>query len=329
LQQGSLFSVQVDDPRDRVIVAFRHRSILSGLCVIFGHNPDLATNAPLGDNAALRLVISGFGTVHSGQMVFEHIEKLKRAFTDKYVVVDAARPELARFGNAIGLVKTVNMNGRALVEFDQYDNIGWYDIELDFLKVVPKPEPKLAEAKKEAAGKAATQKGTEKVTAPAAAPKQVAAAKAAAKPAAPQVAAATAKAGAGLSTADILAAARVKKGTGEPVSASAKAGAPAAAAKPAPAAAPGKKMSTAEILAMARGKGTAPAAVAAAAAPTKPKVAPTEPAPLTSEEAAEPTAEMAPVTEPAATKPKAPPSSLPTTTAEKIAYCRRVDAKGK
>src|SRR5215471_21150557 len=91
-------------------------------------------------------------------MVFEHIEKLKRAFTDKYVVVDAARPELARFGNAIGLVKTVNMNGRALVEFDQYDNIGWYDIELDFLKVVPKPEAKVAEAKKEPAAKAAAPK---------------------------------------------------------------------------------------------------------------------------------------------------------------------------
>src|SRR5262249_6989071 len=100
-------------------------------------------------------------------MVFEHIEKLKRAFTDKYVVVDAARPELARFRNATGLIKTVNMNGRALVEFDQFDNIGWYDIELDFLKVVPKPEPKVAEAKKETAGKAATQKGTEKNASPA------------------------------------------------------------------------------------------------------------------------------------------------------------------
>ena len=75
-------------------------------------------------------------------MVFEQdIEKLKRAFTDKYVVVDATRPELARFKDATGLIKTVNMNGRALVEFDQFDNIGWYDIEIDFLKVVPKPDP--------------------------------------------------------------------------------------------------------------------------------------------------------------------------------------------
>ncbi len=90
-------------------------------------------------------------------MIFEHIEQLKRAFTDKYVVVDATRPELARFRNATGLVKTVNMSGRALVEFDQFDNIAWYDIELDFLKVVPKPEPKAAEksAAKLAAEKAA------------------------------------------------------------------------------------------------------------------------------------------------------------------------------
>ncbi len=189
-------------------------------------------------------------------MVFEHIEKLKRAFTDKYVVVDETRAELARFKDAIGLIKTVNMNGRALVEFDQYDNIGWYDIEIDFLKVVPKPEPALAEAKHEAAGKAATQKGAEKVTAPAAGAGQVAQTKAAAKPA---------TASAKPSTADILAAARTKKGTGEPVAAKA---APAAA-KPAPAAPPkaapaaGEKLSTAAILAAARGKGAAPAAAPA------------------------------------------------------------------
>src|SRR5262245_4010427 len=166
--------------------------------------------------------------VNSGQMVFEHIEKLKRAFTDKYVVVDAARPELARFGNAIGLVKTVNMNGRALVEFNQYDNIGWYDIELDFLKLVPKPEPKLAEAKKEAAPKTATPKPTDKVAAPAATAGQSATAKSVAKPAPTQAAT---PGGAKPSTADILAAARVKKGTGEPV-------APAVAAKAAAPSAP-------------------------------------------------------------------------------------------
>src|SRR5215471_17759625 len=119
--------------------------------------------------------------------MFDHIEKLKREYTDQYVVVDGSRPELARFRDATGMIKTVNMNGRALVEFDQYDNIGWYDIELDFLKVVPKPEPKPVE-KKEAK--------------PAA--KVAVAATTAAKPAA---------AAGKSSTADILAAARAKAGS--------------------------------------------------------------------------------------------------------------------
>ncbi len=137
-------------------------------------------------------------------MVFEEIDKLKRDYTDKYVVVDASKPELARFQNAIGLIKTVNMNGRALVEFDQWDNVGWYDIELDFLKVVPKPEPKPAEAKKEAAGKAAPKPAASKPTSPSAKPDEATAAKAAAKPTAAPVAGKP-------STADILAAARAKK----------------------------------------------------------------------------------------------------------------------
>ncbi|MBI85289.1 MAG: hypothetical protein CMJ81_19010 [Planctomycetaceae bacterium] len=72
-------------------------------------------------------------------MVFAHIEKLKQEYTDKYVTVDEQLPELRRFGHMTGIVKTVNMNGRALVEFDGSANIGWYDIEIDFLKVVDKP----------------------------------------------------------------------------------------------------------------------------------------------------------------------------------------------
>ena len=66
-------------------------------------------------------------------MAFDQIVRLQRDYTDKYVVVDASRPELARFGGHVGMVKTINMNGRALVEFLGYfDNIGWFDIELDF-----------------------------------------------------------------------------------------------------------------------------------------------------------------------------------------------------
>ena len=46
-------------------------------------------------------------------MFSDQIEKMKREYTDKYVVVDAARPELARFRDIVGRVKTVNMSGRA------------------------------------------------------------------------------------------------------------------------------------------------------------------------------------------------------------------------
>ncbi|MEC8337842.1 MAG: hypothetical protein VXZ84_06830 [Planctomycetota bacterium] len=74
--------------------------------------------------------------------VFEHIEKLKRDYTDKFVLVDDRCAELARFKGQTGRVKTVNMNGRALVEFDHYSNIGWFDIDVDFLKVIDRPPPK-------------------------------------------------------------------------------------------------------------------------------------------------------------------------------------------
>ncbi len=72
-------------------------------------------------------------------MVFEHIENLKRIYTDQLVVVDDNRTELGRFQGLTGTVKTVNMSGRALVEFDGHNNIGWYDIDVDFLKLVDEP----------------------------------------------------------------------------------------------------------------------------------------------------------------------------------------------
>ncbi len=72
----------------------------------------------------------------------EHVEKLKREYTGQYVIVDEQRPELRRFKGMTGTVKTVNMNGRALVEFDGNNNHGWYDIDIDFLKVIDEPLPK-------------------------------------------------------------------------------------------------------------------------------------------------------------------------------------------
>jgi len=209
--------------------------------------------------------------------MFDVIERLKAEWTDKYVVVDSPAPELARFAQATGFVKTVNMNGRCLVEFDQFNNIGWYDIDPSALKIVPKPLPKPAEAKEKAAKPAAT--------------------KEAAKPAAKPAAGAAKKP----STADILAAARAKGGA-----------APAAKEPTAKPAAGAEKLSTAEILARARG-------AKAAAAPAAP--------------AEEPAAEAAPPEEAPAPAPvkkaaKAAAGGLPTTTAEKIAWCRQHDAKG-
>ena len=76
-------------------------------------------------------------------MTFAHIEKLKREYTDKYVVArDEQRPELRRFHGQTGQIKTINTNGRALVQFDGHNNVGWYDIELEFLKIVDAPPPK-------------------------------------------------------------------------------------------------------------------------------------------------------------------------------------------
>lgn len=204
--------------------------------------------------------------------MFDTIERLKAEWTDKYVVVDSPAPELARFARATGFVKTVNMNGRCLVEFDQHNNIGWYDIDPTALRVVPKPEPKPAAAKEKPAKPAA--------------PKE--AAKPAAKPAA---AAGGAKKP---STADILAAARAKGGAAAPAK-------PAAGGRP----------STAEILARARGTAAAPPAAVAA------------------EPVAEPAAEEQPAPPPSKPAAKAKPTGgLPTTTAEKIAWCRQNDAKG-
>ena len=186
--------------------------------------------------------------------MFDVIVRLKADWTDKYVVIDSLAPELARFARTTGQVRTVNMNGRCLVEFDQYNNTGWYDIDPSCLKIVPKPLPKPAELKEKAA------KPTAKAVAPAAKP----AAKLAAKPA---------SAGA-------------------------------------------KKPSTADILAAARGKAAAPPKAPAEAAP--------EP-----EAVAEPTVAPQQTAVPHKTAaPKKSTGGLPTTAADKIAWCRATDAKG-
>ena len=80
----------------------------------------------------------------------EKAERLKKELTDKWVVVAANAPELKRFANLTGKVKTVNMSCRALVEFDGPVDIGWYDIDTSYLTVVDAPQPKKAAAHAEA-----------------------------------------------------------------------------------------------------------------------------------------------------------------------------------
>ena len=75
-------------------------------------------------------------------MSIELAEQLKRDLTDKWVLVDKTIPELKRFSGLTGKVKTVNMNARALVEFDGGEDIGWYDIDPSFLTVVDAPVKK-------------------------------------------------------------------------------------------------------------------------------------------------------------------------------------------
>ena len=87
---------------------------------------------------------------HRNVSTIEKAERLKKELTDKWVVVAANAPELRRFANLTGKVKTVNMSCRALVEFDGPVDIGWYDIDTSYLTVVDAPQPKKAAAHAEA-----------------------------------------------------------------------------------------------------------------------------------------------------------------------------------
>ncbi|HEX6963404.1 MAG TPA: hypothetical protein VF175_16170, partial [Lacipirellula sp.] len=257
-------------------------------------------------------------------------EQLKTQYTDKYVKVDASRPELARFRDVVGQVKTVNMNGRALVEFlDYHLNIGWFDIDVSCLTVVDKPsedltakpEPKRAHDKP--AGKAAPTTGDKQVAdakAPAGgggekklSPLELARMQGAGgKAAAPAKSAGNADAPAKKSTADILAAAR--GGAAKPASGGETPAAPAA--KPAS----GGKMSTTDILAAARGKASAPTAVAPATPATAAPPQAEAPAPPPPAPAAEPAAPAS-----AGGVVKVDRSSM--TVEQMIDYCRAKDAQ--
>ena len=163
-------------------------------------------------------------------------------------------PELRRFMGLTGRVKTVNMNGQVLVQFDHPVDIGWYDIHPTYLKVVDAP------VKKEPTPHAEEKKAN---PAPATAP---------AKPVAP--AAPAAAGGKKLSPLELARQQAAAKAAG------------GAAPAPAPAAPAGKKLSPLEL---ARQQGSKKAAEAAAtteataapapAAPEAPAAAPAAEAP--------------------------------------------------
>jgi len=72
-------------------------------------------------------------------MRLERVEKLREDYEGKLVKIVSDRPELARLAGKSGRVKTINCNGRALVQFEGADR-SWYDIALDDLKVVREQE---------------------------------------------------------------------------------------------------------------------------------------------------------------------------------------------
>ena len=85
------------------------------------------------------------------QLTFEEIDDLKQEWTGRYVEVDESRPELRRFARKVGQVVTVNMSGKALVQFDQ--DWGRYDIGIAFLRQVAAPKPAVPVKLKAAAAK--------------------------------------------------------------------------------------------------------------------------------------------------------------------------------
>lgn len=98
-------------------------------------------------------------------MSIARAEQLKKDLTDRFVVVADGIAELRRFSGLTGTVKTVNMNGRALVQFDNPVDISWYDIDPSYLHVVDAPLKKEKPAAH--AAPAAPAKAAPKAAAPA------------------------------------------------------------------------------------------------------------------------------------------------------------------
>jgi hypothetical protein len=71
-------------------------------------------------------------------MIPDELERLNQQYAGKRVLVDARRPELARWANVPGRVVTINQNGQALVQFEGADQ-GWHDIAPESLRLEPLP----------------------------------------------------------------------------------------------------------------------------------------------------------------------------------------------
>jgi hypothetical protein len=70
-------------------------------------------------------------------------EELRQKWTDQYVEVNPARPELRRFAGIVGRVVTVNRSNKALIDFQDG---GWYDITASE-EYLTKLDPAAAKAK--------------------------------------------------------------------------------------------------------------------------------------------------------------------------------------
>ncbi|MFV0444811.1 MAG: hypothetical protein ACK5Q5_14660 [Planctomycetaceae bacterium] len=186
-------------------------------------------------------------------MTFAAAEDLKESLTDKYVVVQEGVAELRRFAGLTGQVKTVNMSGRALIQFDGPVDIGWYDIDPAYLTVVDKPLPKPPAGHEKPAAKPAAAKPT--VAAKGGSPLDMIRKQGAAKPAGGSAPAAPAAAGAKPSPLDLIRKQGAAKPAEEAAEQLAEASAPPAAA-PAPSA-PAKPPAGMSPLDMIRKQGAA------------------------------------------------------------------------
>ena len=69
-------------------------------------------------------------------MTVDQIERLKTQWIDQRVEVRGGRETLTRFRDLVGVVRAVNFSGRCLVEFENGQDVGWYDIEPSELRAL-------------------------------------------------------------------------------------------------------------------------------------------------------------------------------------------------